>query len=328
MTTASTNSTTSMTSTSTAMTNTATTTAPIARRYDFVLLFDVMDGNPNGDPDNGNAPRIDPETGHGIVTDVAIKRKIRNYVTIANDDAPQDGRAIYVTDGAVLNRLHQGAYDALGLDADAEEGADKPAKGKAKGKASVDNVALARDYMTRTYFDVRTFGAVMSTGVNAGQVLGPVQLTCARSVDPIAPMDLAITRMAVASEAQAEKQSGNAKTIGRKHIVPYGLYVARGFVSAHHAAKTGFSDADLGLLWESLLMTWDHDHSASRGMMSARGLYVFEHESKLGNAPAAGLLGRITAKATTEMPREFSDYAITVNDADLPAGVKLLRKLG
>lgn len=311
----------------------------LANRYDFVLLFDVKDGNPNGDPDAGNLPRLDAETGHGLVTDVALKRKVRNFVAMTRDqDArdPQPGEKrfeIYVREKAILNQQHQRAYSALKLDAPAEadQAADgaadkKPAKDK-KRKGSGDDVNRARDWMCQNFYDVRTFGAVMSTGINCGQVRGPVQLTFARSVDPIIAQEHSITRMAVATEAEAEKQDGDNRTMGRKHTVPYGLYVAHGFVSSFLARQTGFDENDLELLWQALAQMFEHDRSAARGEMATRGLYVFKHDSELGNAPAHALFERLQVRRKAEVPRSFADYDVSVNDADLPAGVTLIRKI-
>ena len=308
----------------------------LANRYDFVLLFDVKDGNPNGDPDAGNLPRLDAETGHGLVTDVALKRKVRNFVAMTREQDPHDPQPgekrneIYVREKAILNLQHQRAYSALKLDTPAAEestevaGDKKPAKDK-KRKGSGDDVNRARDWMCQNFFDVRTFGAVMSTGVNCGQVRGPVQFTFARSVDPIMAQEHSITRMAVATEAEAEKQDGDNRTMGRKHTVPYGLYVAHGFVSSFLAKQTGFSEDDLALLWQSLGQMFEHDRSASRGEMTTRGLYVFKHDSELGNAPAHALFERIMPRLKTDItaPRAFSDYDIIVRDAALPAGVTL-----
>lgn len=288
----------------------------ITHRYDFVLIFDVKDGNPNGDPDAGNLPRVDSETGQGLVTDVSLKRKVRNFVSMVKGDAaPYD---IYVKEKAILNQQHERAYIAIGAE-DSLKGDDK------KRKGSGDIADKARAWMCGNFFDVRTFGAVMSTGVNCGQVRGPVQLTFARSIDSIASQEHSITRMAVATEAEAEKQSGDNRTMGRKHTVPYGLYVAHGFVSAFLAKQTGFSDDDLQLLWQALGQMFEHDRSAARGEMTTRGLYVFEHESELGNAHAHELFARIQAKLKQDdcVPRNFSDYTVNVNDSDLPAGVKL-----
>lgn len=289
----------------------------LSNRYDFVLLFEVKDGNPNGDPDAGNLPRLDAETGHGLVTDVSLKRKVRNFVGLVKGETPP--YEIYVKEKAVLNNQHKRAY--IGIDReDLLAGEDKKRKGG-------DAVNEARDWMCKNFFDVRTFGAVMSTGVNCGQVRGPVQLTFARSVDPVIAQEHSITRMAVATEAEAEKQDGDNRTMGRKHTVPYGLYVAHGFVSSFLAKQTGFDDADLELLWQSLGQMFEHDRSAARGEMATRGLYVFKHESELGNAPAHALFERIQAVKNTEVPRSFKDYDVTVNDAELPVGVTLLRKV-
>lgn len=289
----------------------------IQNRYDFVLLFDVKDGNPNGDPDAGNLPRMDAETGHGLVTDVAIKRKVRNFVQLEKTDA--QGYDIYVKEKAVLNQQHDRAYKAFDL---------KPESKKMPKK--VEDAKKITGWMCANFFDVRTFGAVMSTEVNAGQVRGPVQITFARSVAPIIASEHSITRMAVTTEADAEKQQGDNRTMGRKFTVPYGLYRAHGFVSAPLANQTGFSKDDLELLWKALTNMFEHDRSAARGEMSTRGLYVFEHESNLGNAHAHELFARIEAKAKDGVPapRQFSDFTVSVNDANLPIGVKLLRRLG
>ncbi|ODU33768.1 MAG: type I-C CRISPR-associated protein Cas7/Csd2 [Thiobacillus sp. SCN 63-374] len=288
----------------------------LTNRYDFVLLFDVKDGNPNGDPDAGNLPRLDAETGHGLVTDVSLKRKVRNFVGLVKGEQPP--YEIYVKEKAVLNKTHERAYEGIGK-ADLLKGDDKKRKGG-------DAVGEARDWMCKNFFDVRTFGAVMSTGVNCGQVRGPVQLTFARSVDPIIAQEHSITRMAVATEAEAEKQDGDNRTMGRKHTVPYGLYAAHGFVSSFLAKQTGFSEDDLELLWQGLAQMFEHDRSAARGEMATRGLYVFKHDSELGNAPAHALFDRIKAERKVDVPRSFSDYEVTVNEAALPPGVSLLRK--
>jgi len=320
-------------------------------RYDFALIFDVRDGNPNGDPDAGNMPRLDAETGHGLVTDVALKRKVRNFVALVKDQDQREPEAgqkrfeIYVRERAILNHQHQRAYAALKLDAveapaealaevevptAAAEDADtkkKPAK-KEKRKGSAEDVSKARDWMCQNFFDVRTFGAVMSTGINCGQVRGPVQLTFARSVEPVVALEHSITRMAVATEGEAEKQQGDNRTMGRKHTVPYGVYVAHGFVSSFLAKQTGFGEDDLELLWQALGQMFEHDRSAARGEMATRGLYVFKHDSELGNAPAHALFERIKAEKNVDVPRSFADYSISVNEADLPSGITLLRKLG
>ena len=312
----------------------------LANRYDFVLIFDVKDGNPNGDPDAGNMPRLDAESGHGLVTDVAIKRKVRNFVSMVKEQdqrAPRPGEKrheIYVREKAILNVQHQRAYAALGLDAVVEEpeaAADvvepegkkkKPAKEKRKGSAS--DVTQARDWMCQNFFDVRTFGAVMSTGVNCGQVRGPVQLTFSRSVDPIVSLEHSITRMAVATEAEAEKQQGDNRTMGRKHTVPYGVYVAHGFVSSFLAKQTGFGQDDLDLLFQALCQMFDHDRSAARGEMSTRGLYVFKHDSELGNAPAYALFERLKVAAKPAevgaVARSFNAYSVQFDGQDLSVG--------
>jgi len=302
----------------------------LSNRYDFVLLFDVKDGNPNGDPDAGNLPRLDAETGHGLVTDVSLKRKVRNFVALTKDkdqDGGFEGRLdsadrryeIYVKEKAILNNQHKRAY--IGIDrSDLLKDEDK----KRKGGDAVDD---ARNWMCRNFYDVRTFGAVMSTGVNCGQVRGPVQLTFARSVDPIIAQEHSITRMAVATEAEAEKQGGDNRTMGRKHTVPYGLYMAHGFVSSFLAKQTGFSEDDLELLWQALGQMFEHDRSAARGEMTTRGLYVFKHDSELGNAPAHTLFERIrpTIKKDVAVPRSFADYKVSVDETNMPQGVQLLK---
>jgi len=294
----------------------------IQNRYDFVLLFDVKDGNPNGDPDAGNLPRVDAESGHGLVTDVAIKRKVRNYVAMkyATDQDAQDGKGdlsanrfeIYVREKAVLNRQHQRAYAAYDLTPEAK-----------KLPKDIQKARLVTGWMCKNFYDIRTFGAVMSTEVNAGQVRGPVQLTFARSIDPVISAEHAITRMAVTNEADLEKE----RTMGRKFTIPYGLYRAHGFVSAHLAGQTGFDAQDIELLWEALKGMFEHDRSAARGEMATRGLYVFKHEQPLGNAPAHTLFDRIRVKRKNgvETPRSFEDYEVQVNEADMPSGVTLLR---
>ena len=296
---------------------TTTTASPIEHRYDFILLFDVINGNPNGDPDAGNAPRIDPETGHGLVSDVCLKRKIRNFISLIKADPktgePESGYDIYVKERAILNQQHQRAYDALKLKTD----------GKAKEKANA--VDRSRSWMCQTFFDIRMFGAVMATKVDAGQVRGPVQITFARSVDPIVSLEQAITRMAVTTEEEAEKQEGGNRTMGRKELVPYGLYVAHGFVSPFLAAQTGFSADDLDLLWSSLEHLFEHDRSAARGEMTSRKLIVFEHESALGNANAHRLFERVTVsrKDPSRPARSFMDYDVHIDRANLPGGIAL-----
>ena len=279
----------------------------VSKRSDFVLLFDVVDGNPNGDPDAGNLPRIDAETGEGIVTDVCLKRKVRNFVELEHRGEPPN--TIYIKEKTVLNHRHQEAYDALDRDPDNPSGKD---------------VEKVRGYMCANYFDIRTFGAVMTTQVNAGQVRGPVQLTFGRSVGPIVSFDHSITRMAVTNERDLAKE----RTMGRKSTVPYGLYRAHGFISAALARDTGFSDEDQNLLFRALAEMFEHDRSAARGMMSTRGLYVFEHESELGSAPAHALFDRVTVARRVEAPRSFSDFEVRVDEDDLPQGVTLRRVMG
>ena len=288
-------------------------------RYDFVLLFDVKDGNPNGDPDAGNLPRVDAETGQGLVTDVSLKRKVRNFVGLLHGEQPP--YEIYVKEKAILNKQHERAYQAIPDGAAILAGDDKKRKGG-------DKVEEARQWMCQNFYDVRTFGAVMSTGINCGQVRGAVQMTFARSIDPVIASEHSITRMAVATEKEAEKQDGDNRTMGRKFTVPYGLYVAHGFVSAHLADQTGFSETDLELLWQALAEMFEHDRSAARGEMATRGLYVFKHEGKLGNAPAYSLFERIKAEKQVEVPRSFKDYVVTVDADNLPNGVALQRKVG
>jgi len=295
-------------------------------RYDFVLLFDVKDGNPNGDPDAGNLPRLDAESGHGLVTDVSLKRKVRNYVGMVNGFKPPFD--IYIKEKGVLERTHRAAYEAIGAtDELSDEGKD--AKKKAKRKGSEDSVRKARDWICHNFFDVRSFGAVMSTGVNCGQVRGPVQLTFARSIDPVVTSEHSITRMAVATEKEAESQDGDNRTMGRKHTVPYGLYRSHGFVSAFLAKQTGFGDADLDLFLKALEDMFEHDRSAARGEMATRGLIVFKHESELGNAHAHSLFDRVKIKRKegVEVPRAFSDYELTIDEAGMPAGVKMIRRV-
>lgn len=296
----------------------------IDRRYEFALLFDVANGNPNGDPDAGNAPRIDPETGHGFVSDVCLKRKIRNYICIAKGaayDQPEDGYDIYVKERGVLNNQHQRAYDAKGLKTDA------------KGQDKIDNVSAARQWMCQTFFDVRMFGAVMTLDINCGQVRGPVQMAFARSIDPVTSLEQSITRKAVATareaNSQIEKHGQITGTMGRKEIIPYALYMAHGFISPHLAAGTGFSEADLSILWESLANMFEHDRSASRGEMATRKLLVFEHDSHLGNAPAHKLfdLIHVEKKDETIPPREFADYKVDFDHANLPNAVTMTEKV-
>jgi len=368
---------------------------PIKNRFDFVLLFDVCDGNPNGDPDAGNLPRLDAETGKGLVTDVSIKRKVRNFVQIAKADANgrlPDGYDIYVKERAVLGRAHVDAFNKLGIelgqdlspvpvpenlteslkDVTLPEGMElgqdddehmvlrvsgttdkkearqqiKDAEDLAQEAKRFLNKALSdaktrkptqeesdkgREWMCKHFYDIRTFGAVMSlkSAPNCGQVRGPVQITFARSVDPIVTLEHSITRMAVATEAEAEKQGGDNRTMGRKFTVPYGLYVTHGFVSAHLARQTGFGEDDLNLLWEALSSMFEHDRSAARGQMATRGLYVFKHENELGMAHAHDLFARIRTKVkdSVSVPRSFDDYTVQVDESAIQ-GVTLLRKCG
>jgi len=311
----------------------------LANRYDFVLIFDVKDGNPNGDPDAGNMPRLDAESGHGLVTDVSLKRKVRNFVGLVKEQderEPVDGEKrfeIYVREKAILNHQNQRAYSALNLAVAQEEQAQAPTESaatddkkkkhvKEKRKGSADEVGQARKWMCQNFFDVRTFGAVMSTGVNCGQVRGPVQLTFARSVEPIVALEHSITRMAVATEGEAEKQQGDNRTMGRKHTVPYGVYVAHGFVSSFLAKQTGFGDDDLELVFQALAQMFEHDRSAARGEMSTRGLYVFKHDSELGNAPAHALFDRLKVepKAEGEVARSFDAYSVAFDGQSLAVG--------
>ena len=293
----------------------------INQRHDFVLLFDVKDGNPNGDPDAGNLPRLDAETGHGLVTDVSLKRKVRNYVgLVKNAVRPYD---IYVKEKGVLERLHREAYTAIGA---SDELADDGKASKKKRKGSEDSVVEARKWMCSNYFDVRTFGAVMSTGVNCGQVRGPVQMTFARSLDAIVAAEHSITRMAVATEAESEKQDGDNRTMGRKHTVPYGLYRSHGFVSSFLARQTGFSGDDLELFFKALEDMFEHDRSAARGEMSTRGLYVFTHDSELGNAHAHSLFDRLAvarAGDASAPARDFAAYAVTFDGQALAVGQRI-----
>lgn len=279
------------------------------KRYEFVLFFEVENGNPNGDPDAGNMPRIDPETSHGLVTDVCLKRKVRNYIDLIKDgNAPYD---IYVRENAVLNNINLEAYKGLGIKPEPK-------------KLPKDDPQAPIKYMCNRFFDIRTFGAVMTTEVNCGQVRGPIQFGFAKSLDPIVPQEVTITRMAVTNEKDAEKE----RTMGRKHIVPYALYRSEGYVSAPLAEKTGFSDDDLSLFWDALLNMFEHDHSAARGRMASRKLIIFEHESRLGNAPAHKLFELVTAKRKdgSVPPRAFTDYEILIDNANKPDGVTVLEK--
>ncbi len=287
-------------------------TTPIKNRYEFVLLYDVENGNPNGDPDAGNMPRIDPETGFGIVTDVCLKRKIRNYVEMVKGDST--GYRIYIKEGTPLNQNHAEAYVAVGL--------------KPNEKAKPESVSHARQWMCANFFDVRTFGAVMGTGDNCGQVRGPVQINFSRSIDPISQQEVTITRQTVTKVEDAEKE----RTMGRKHIVPYGLYRVEGYISAKLANDptkgTGFTEEDLALFWEALQNMFEHDHSAARGKMCARKLVIFKHESELGNAPAHQLFERVTVQKVnnTPCPRSYTDYVVCVDLEDLPAGITVIEK--
>lgn len=311
----------------------------LANRYDFVLLFDVTNGNPNGDPDAGNLPRLDPETNHGLVSDVSLKRKVRNYVEFAKDG--EAGFNIYVTEGAILNEQHRKAYIEL------RPGDEKATKDSKLNPKNDGEAKAIRDFMCKNFFDVRTFGAVMSTGINAGQVRGPVQLTFAQSIEPIVPQEISITRMAATNEAEKKQRTegseeGNDRTdnrtMGRKHIVPYALYRAHGFISAKLAERTGFSDGDLDLLREALGNMFEHDRSAARGQMSMRKAIAFKHDNALGKAPAYALFDRIRvgrnidgefrtidSRLDNQPPaRAFSDYKIEIDRDGLPNGVEII----
>ena len=294
--------------------------AAIQNRYEFVVLFDVENGNPNGDPDAGNMPRIDPETGYGIVTDVCLKRKIRNYVETVKED--ETGYRIYVKDGVPLNRSDAEACAYVGVGAD-----DKSLKAAKKKDEDLDK--KLRDFMCSNFFDIRTFGAVITTfmkgALNCGQVRGPVQLGFARSVDPILPQEVTITRVAITTEADAEKKDTE---MGRKYIVPYGLYRVEGYISANLARKTtGFSEEDLELLWQAILNLFEHDHSAARGKMAVRELIIFKHDSELGNAPAYKLFDLVKAEKKEDVvsPRAYRDYVVSVDENSVPAGVTCVR---
>ena len=314
----------------------------LTQRHDFVVLFDVANGNPNGDPDAGNMPRLDPETNHGLVSDVSLKRKVRNYVELAKGE--DSGFHIYVQEGAILNEQHRKAYVAMRPD-DAKVAKDKSLNPKDDAEAKA-----LRGFMCQNFFDVRTFGAVMSTGINCGQVRGPVQFSFAKSVEPIVPLEISITRMAATNEkekaAQQEGSDGNERTenrtMGRKHIVPYGLYRAHGFISAKLSERTGFSEADLELLLEAVENMFEHDRSAARGEMAVRKLIVFRHENALGNAPAHALFDRVKVgrnidgefravndPAIDNRPpaRSFADYQVVIERAGLPAGVDIIERL-
>lgn len=289
---------------------------PINKRYEFVAFFDVENGNPNGDPDAGNMPRIDPETGKGIVTDVCIKRKIRNYIDIVkNDEKTYDekiqGYKIYVKDKAILNLQHKLAYDYLGVETKNKKEADK----------DKDLLEKLQEFMFNNFYDIRTFGAVMSTDVSCGTIRGPVQINFAKSADPIFQQEVTITRVAITKEGQDKETE-----MGRKHIVPYGLYRVEGYISAELAKKTGFSEKDLKLFWEALINMFEHDHSAARGKMATRRLIVFEHDTSLGNAPSHILFDMVRVKTINKPARSFTDYEITIDKSDI-AGVRIIEKL-
>lgn len=291
----------------------------IKNRYEFAIIFDVENGNPNGDPDAGNMPRVDPETGYGIVTDVCLKRKIRNYVEVVKEDEP--GYGIYIKSGVPLNISDKKAFEYLGV---------KEADGKKLKKDDPEIDGKIRDFMCENFFDIRTFGAVMTTFVkaslNCGQVRGPVQLGFARSVDPIFPQEVTITRCAVTTEADAEK---NTNTMGNKFIVPYGLYVAEGYISANLARKvTGFSEEDLELLWNSIINMFEYDHAAARGKMAVRKLVIFKHDSELGNAPSYKLFDaiKISRKDGVKVARSYSDYEIKIEESEIPDSVTVTVK--
>lgn len=313
----------------------------LANRYDYVVLFDVANGNPNGDPDAGNMPRIDPETNHGLVSDVCLKRKIRNYIEFARNS--EAGFHVYVQEGSILNEKHREAYKTLRPDN------DKVAKETKLNPQNDDEAKKLRDFMCQNFFDVRTFGAVMSTGINCGQVRGPVQMSFAQSIEPIVPLEISITRMAATSEKEkkdrlegGDNERTENRTMGRKHIVPYGLYRAHGFISAKLSERTGFSDADLNLLFEAVENMFEHDRSAARGEMAVRKLIIFKHENALGNAPAHTLFERVKIgrnidgeyraigdKSYDNHPpaRCFKDYTVIIDSANLPEGVALIERL-
>ena len=301
---------------------------PIKNRYDFIVYFDVENGNPNGDPDAGNLPRVDPEQGYGIVTDVCLKRKIRNYVELVKEDEP--GFDIYIKEGVPLNSSDMRALESVGIDTSKSDTAIKDAVKKMK-KDDPQLDYLIRNFMCSNYFDIRTFGAVMTTFVknnlNCGQVRGPVQLTFARSVDPIIPQEVTITRVAITTEADAEKKGTE---MGRKHIVPYGLYRCEGFVSAALAEKTtGFSEEDLELLWESIINMFEHDHSAARGKMAVRELIVFKHSKELGDCPSYKLFDAVEVRRKEDVlyPRQYQDYVVNIHEEQIPESVEMTRKI-
>lgn len=279
-------------------------------RYDFIYLFDVKDGNPNGDPDAGNLPRIDPETGHGLVTDVCLKRKVRNFIQMVCNGQPSFD--IYIQEKAILNKQHESAYVALKKD---------------PKKAKQDDRDECRQWMCQNFYDIRTFGAVMTTEVNCGQVRGPVQFAFGRSIDPVVTSEHAVTRCAVTTEKEAEKQSGDNRTMGRKFTVPYGLYQAHGFINPFLASQTGFGEEDLALFWDALKNMFEHDRSAARGLMGAQKIIVFKHSTALGNAPANKLFDLVSVKRKegVEVPRSFSDYQVVIGQ--VPAGVEVIEML-
>lgn len=299
----------------------------IKNKYDFAIIFDVENGNPNGDPDAGNMPRIDPETGYGIVTDVCLKRKIRNYVETAKED--EKGYKIYIKSGVPLNKSDKTALEYVGVDTNvADDKIKSQVKELKKGNAELD--LKIRDFMCANFFDVRTFGAVMTTfvsnGLNCGQVRGPVQLSFARSVDPVLPQEVTITRCAITTEKDAEDKNN---TMGNKFIIPYGLYVAEGYISANLARKvTGFSEDDLELLWNAIVNMFEFDHAAARGKMAVRKLVIFKHDSELGNAPSYKLFEKINInkKENVTVPRKFADYDFLVDTDTLPSGVECIIK--
>lgn len=300
---------------------------PIQNRYDFVVLFDVENGNPNGDPDAANMPRVDPETGIGLVTDTCLKRKIRNYVETAKEDA--DGFKIYIKEGIPLNRSDLKAIENLGVDVDDSKKALEDVK---KLKKTDENVDLKlRDYMCSNYYDIRTFGAVMTTftkaALNCGQVRGPVQIGFAKSIDPVFSQDITVTRVAITTEKDAEKKNTE---MGRKSIIPYGLYRVEGYVSANLARKTtGFSEDDLDLLWKAIINMFENDHSAARGKMAVRELIVFRHDSELGNCPSYKLFEAVDVKKNddVEFPRKYSDYTVKIHEDAIPGGVTMTRMI-
>ena len=293
---------------------------PIKNRYEFVILFDVENGNPNGDPDAGNMPRMDPESGYGLVTDVCLKRKIRNYIETVKED--EEGYRIYIKEDVPLNRSDNRAYQYLGVD-------DKSVKELKKKDPDADK--KIRDFMCRNFYDIRTFGAVMTTFVkaalNCGQVRGPVQLGFARSIDPIITQEVTITRVAITTEKDAENKSTE---MGRKNIVPYALYRAEGYISANLARKvTGFSEEDLELLWEAIINMFEHDHSAARGKMAVRELIVFKHSKELGDCPSYKLFDAVEVRRKEDIlyPRQYQDYVVNIHEEQIPESVEMTRKI-